>query len=858
MGGLSPPVPGNPARLSADSVSAKTVVARKKKSLYGRPSPAAPSWFPETRHSGAISQEASYMERTLQDLAYAARSLLRKPGFAAIAVLTLTLGIGASTAIFTVVNALLLQPLSYPQPRRLVTLRSNQSLPDLDDIKQQSRAFEYFGGVTLQALDFTGEAEPLQVQAGLVNSDLFGALGVPTAIGRTIGDEEDRYGGPAVVVLGHDFWQAHFAGDPGVIGKTVPLSGNTYTIIGVMPPGFRMPEYAADVWAPLRVVNPLAAKFRGVHFLRTYFRLSPGASMQQAQAEIESIDNWLAEQYPDENKGRRSLLVPLLDRVVGNVRPALLVLLGSVLLVLLIACANFANLLIGRAASRRQEVVIRSALGASRWRLVRQMVTESLLLSVAGGAGGLVLARLGIYLLLWLKPKDLPRLSDVRIDELVLAFTLGAAVLIGVVLGIIPPMAASRSNAGDALKDAGRGATEGAAGRTTRSLLVVSEVALALVLLIGAGLLTKGFWVLHSVSPGFDPEGVLTMRVELPESRYREIPKQIQFRQALLDGLNSVPAVQAAMVSELPLSGDYLTHNFVIEGRPPLAPGEAPEVNVRSVGGDYFRTMRIPVLAGRDFTIHDTIDTPIVGIVNESFVREYFPNESPVGARIMWARQNPPRWMTIVGVAGDVRHFGLGKPEEPAFYYSYAQLDQPWKRWMYLVVRGKLEAGSLAQPVKQAVWSLDSRLPVTRVEPMTSVISASMAAQQFNMLLMIIFAGAAVILSAVGIFGVISYSVTRRSHEIGIRMALGARRWQVFRLVIGQGMILACSGAAIGLAAALALTRLLSGLLFGVTASDPLVFGTTAAVLLLVGFLSCYIPARRATRVDPMITLRYE
>src|SRR5262249_24090868 len=352
------------------------------------------------------------MERAWQDLSYAARVLLKKPGFTTVAIVTLALGIGASTAIFSVVNAVLLGPLPYPQPSRLVTLRSNQSLPDLDDIKQQSRAFEQFGGITLQALDFTGEAEPLQVQAGLVNSDLFGAFGVSAAMGRTISDQEDQYGGAAVAVLSHTFWQNHLGGDPGVIGKSIPLSGNSYTIIGVMPAGFRMPEAAVDLWAPLRVVNPLAAGFRGVHFLRTYFRLTPGTTIAQAQAETESIDNWLAQQYPDENKGRRTLLIPLLDRVVGSVRPALLILFGSVLLVLLIACPNFASLLLGPAASRRHEVVIRSALGASTWRLARQLLSESVLLSIAAGAGGLLLARLGLNLLLWLKPRDLPRLAD--------------------------------------------------------------------------------------------------------------------------------------------------------------------------------------------------------------------------------------------------------------------------------------------------------------------------------------------------------------------------------------------------------------------------------------------------------------
>ncbi|HVG21442.1 MAG TPA: ABC transporter permease [Blastocatellia bacterium] len=797
------------------------------------------------------------MDTLLQDLRYGIRLLVKRPGFTVVAIITLALGIGANTAIFSVVNAVLLRPLPYPEPERLVTLRSNQSLPDLDDIKAQSQSFESLGGAVMQAQDFTGEAEPLQVQAALVNADLFKALGARAAIGRTISEEEDRFGGEPVVVLSHGFWQRHFGGAPDVIGKTVPLSGNSYTVIGVMPADFTMPRENPDLWAAVRVANPVAARFRGVHFLRTYFRLKPGVSIAQAHSEMENTDRWLEQQYPEENKNRRTELIPLHERVVGSTRPALLILFGAVGLVLLIACANFANLLLARAAARQQEIVIRAALGAARRRLVRQMVTESVLLSALGGAFGLVLATWGIDLLVALKPANLPRLSAIGIDLWVLAFTFGVSILTGILFGLAPALSASHLDVNEVLKEGGRGGTGGGASHLLRRLLVISEIALALVLLIGAGLLIKGLWLLRSVDPGFRAENILTMRVELPESRYKEIPKQTAFRQGLIDGLSSLPGVEASMISELPLSGDQLTHNFIIEGRPPLVVGEEPELMTRTVGGDYFRVMSIPLLQGRDFTAQDRGDTPAVGLVNESFAREYFPGENPIGARISWAR-GPRQWMTIIGVVGDVKHSGLNQPEEPAFYSSYAQLNQPWKRWMYLAVRSSMDTSTLTNEVKKQIWAIDKLIPVTRVQTMTQVMAASIAGQQFNMTLMGIFAGVALALAAVGIYGVTSYSVTQRTREIGIRMALGAQGRDVLKLILRQGAALAGTGVAIGLAAAVALTRLMSSLLYGVSATDPLTFAVISLLLTGVALGACFVPARRATKVDPGVALRHE
>jgi putative ABC transport system permease protein len=527
-------------------------------------------------------------------------------------------------------------------------------------------------------------------------------------------------------------------------------------------------------------------------------------------------------------------------------------------LVLLIACANFANLLLARAAEREREFVIRTALGAGRWRLIRQLLTESVLVSLAGGAIAVLLAIWGTSLLVTLQPENLPRLHEIGVDARVLLFTFGVSMLTGIIFGLLPAWTASRRHIAESLKEGGRSATAGGARQRLRSMFVVAELAIALVLLIGAGLLIKTFWNLRSVEPGFNPDHLLTMRVELPEARYKEVAEQTRFRTQTLAAINSLPGVQAAMISELPLSGDALDHDFLIDGRPPIAPGDEPSLQTRSVMGDYFRVMKIPLRAGRDFNAQDFAGkAPLVGIANDATVRQYFPNEDPLGKRVRWARDPEVHWITIVGVVGDVKHFGLDLPDEPTLYSPYTQIS-PWKRWMTFVARSQSEPATLAQLVKRQIWKVDSQLPVSKVKTMSEVSAASFDARRFNMLLLAIFAGLALVLAAVGIYGVMSYAVTQRTQEIGIRMALGARATDVLTLIIRNGMALTMIGVVIGLAGAFALTRLLSTLLFGVKPTDTPTFLAVSAVLVLVALLACYVPARRATKVDPLVALRYE
>src|SRR6185295_19203991 len=798
------------------------------------------------------------MESIIKDIRYGLRSLLKRPAFTAIAVVTIALGIGVNTAIFSVINAVLLRPLPYDDPARLISFRSNQSAPDLADVEAQSKTFSRLGGMVLQPLAYTGGSEPVQFQVGQVTGGFFETLGVRPERGRFITSDDDKNGAPYVVVLSHELWVKQFSRDEQILGKTIPLSGDVYTIIGVMPASFVTPRDSTEAWTPVHVSNPVAANFRGVHFLKTYGRLAPGVSIEQARAEMRVIDQNLAAQYPAENKNRNTVLFALHERIVGETRRSLFILFAAVGFVLLIACANFANLLLARAAERQREFVIRGALGAGRWRLMRQLLIESLLLSLAGGVAAVVLAFWGTSLLVSFKPENLPRLTEIGVDGRVLGFTLGISILTGLIFGLVPAWAASRGRVGDALKEGGRSATAGSARQRLRSIFVVAELAVALVLLVGAGLLIKTFWKLRSVEPGFNPDHLITMRVELPETRYKEVAPQTRFRKQVLAGMNSLPGVQAAMVSELPLSGDSLDHDFLIDGRPPIAAGDEPSLDTRSVLGDYFKVMQIPMRRGRDFGPADFDDkAPRVGIANDELVRQYFQNEDPLGKRIRWARSPEVEWITIVGVTGDVKHFGLDLPEESALYTPYTQIN-PWKRWMSIAARTQGDPGAAAQTLKQEIWKIDSQLPVTKVRAMSEVAATSFAARRFNMTLLSLFAGLALVLAAIGIYGVMSNAVTQRTHEIGVRVALGARAIDVLKLVIRNGMTLVLIGVVIGLAGAFALTRLMTALLFGVTPMDGLTIGIVSAVLIGAAFLACYIPARRATKVDPLVALRYE
>ena len=798
------------------------------------------------------------MDNLIKDLRYGIRNLMARPAFAAVAIVTLALGIGANTAIFSVINAVLLRPLSYDQPQQLLTFRSNQSCPDLADVIAASHTFTRIGGEVLAPLAYTAGAEPIQIQIGQVTGGYFETLGVKPERGRYITVDDDKDGGPFVVVLSHSLWQRQFGGDQNIVGKSIPLSGSDYTVIGIMPSGFKSPRDNVEAWTPVHVSNPLAADARGVHFLKTYGRLAPGVTLAQANAEMRLVDEQLAKQYPADNKNRNTTLIPLQERIVGQSRNALFILFAAVGLVLLIACANFANLLLARGAERGREIIIRTALGAGRWRIVRQLLTESILIAIVGGAAGALLAWWGVKLLIALKPQNLPRLDEINVNLQVFSFTLGVSLLTGMIFGLLPALTASRASSGAGLREGARGASASRTQQRLRHGFVIVELALALILLVGAGLLVKTFWQLRNVSPGFAPEHLLTMRVELAENRYKEVESQTRFRTQALANINSLPGTQAAMISELPLSGESLNHEFLIEGRPPIAPGDEPSLESRSVMGDYFHLMKIPLKRGRDFQRQD-FDTsaPLVGIVNDEMVRQYFPNENPIGQRVGWARNRVVQWIEIVGVVGDVKHFGLDLPEQPALYSPYTQTN-PWKRWMTFAIRTQSDPAAMAQAVKEQVWKVDAQLPITKVQTMDQVSAASFDERRFNMLLLTLFAALALLLAAVGVYGVMSYAVTQRTHEIGIRMALGAQVGTVMRLMMKTGLVITILGVSIGLAGAFVLTRLMRTLLFAVEPTDAVTFIGVSLCLLLCALAACYIPSRRATKVDPLTALRYE
>jgi len=813
----------------------------------------------QTKEECRDARRVSWIHDLVQDLRYGMRLLRKSPGFTAVAVLTLALGIGANAAIFSVIDGVLLAPLPYKNPQQLVAMQQNDAPMNLIDVERQAQAFSQGGAINVDHMDYTGGAEPVQVRAGYVNAGFLETLGVAPMLGRIISAEEDVKGARRVVDVSYSFWQNFLAGDANVLGKTVRLGGYDYTVIGVMPADFALPREHADIFVSIQVAYPGAASSRDVHFMHSYWRLKPGATLAQAQAEMLTIDRRLSEEYPDTERDRRKTLMPLQEMVTGDVRPALWILFGAVGFVLLIACANFAGLLVARAMSRRQELVIRTALGAGKGRLIRQALTESVVLSMAGGFAGLLVGRWSTAVLLSLKPAALERFTNISIDARVLAFVLGVSLLTGIVFGIAPAWSLARADFAESIKDGGRTATASRSGHLLRSILVTAEFALALVLLVGAGLLLKAFSRLRSVNPGFNPHNITTMYMQLPLTRYNEIPRQTQFRRQLLAGLNSLPGVEAAMITDIPLGGNDVGHAVVIDGRPPLPIGSEPDVQTVSVMGDYFRVMQIPVRAGRTFTEMDREGQPLVAVVNEQFVKQFFPHENPLGARIDWARSNPPRkWMTIVGVVSDVRHLGLSQPQDPAVYTPFSQSDEKWRHFMSVAIRSSRPAGDLAAEVKRQTWNIDRQIPVSLVQSMDELLGASLAEQRFNMSLLGLFATLALVLAAVGIYGLMSYAVGQRTHEIGIRVAIGAQRRDVLGLVVAEGAKLALLGIIAGIAFALVLTRFMTSLLFEVAPTDPTTFFGVALLLALTGLLACYIPARRATKVDPMVALRYE
>jgi predicted permease len=803
------------------------------------------------------------MQTLWQDLRYGARMLLKNPGFTLIAVITLALGIGANAAIFNVVNAVLLRPLPFKEPERLIMIRETKlpQFPEFSvspgnflDWKSQNTVFERLVAFNGSSFNLIGTGDPEQLRGQRVTEGFLAMLGAQPELGRDFLPEEDQPGRNNVVILSHGLWQRRFGGDPKIINQPITLSGRSYTVIGVMPATFNFGGRETELWTPMGFTSD-DAQNHGGHYLSAIGQLKPGATLEQARSEMSAIAGRLAQQYPGPNAGWNVKLMPLLEFIVRSIEPALLVLLGAVAFVLLIACANVANLLLARAAGREKEIAIRTALGARRWRIVRQLLTESALLAMAGGVAGLLLAKWGTDLLLKLAPQDLPRMNDVSLDGRVLAFTAAVTLLTGMIFGLVPALQVSKPNLTETMKDAGgRGSTEGGRRQFIRGSLVVLEVASALLLLVGAGLLIKSFWRLQQVNPGFNPNNALTMSVALPSRKYPEENQQSAFFQQLLEKVRTLPGVQAAGASNvIPLGGDFVL-GFVIEGRPPLPPGAGQSTNYYAVSADYFKAMGIPLLRGRVFTEQDTRNTTRVAVISESMAKRMFPNEDPIGKRIH-VTNGPTVFREIVGIVGDVKQYGLDQDTTLQTYEPYTQ--QPFS-FMTLIVRTAGDPTNLTSAIRNQVLSVDKEQPISGVRTLEQRVSISIAQQRFSTLLLGVFAAVALALAAVGIYGVLSYAASQRTHEIGIRMALGARNGDVLKMVIGQGMRLALAGVTLGVGAALALTQLMKRLLFGVTAVDPITYAAIALLLTLVALFACWIPARRAAKVDPMIALRFE
>ena len=805
------------------------------------------------------------------DLKYAFRMLLKAPGFTIIAVLTLALGIGANSAIFSVVDTVLLRPLPFPNPDQLVMIWGNakdepnakytDSFPDFFDYRDQSQSFSAMAAYTGAGTVLTGAGDAQELGGVAVSGDIFSVLGVHPMLGRGFTAEEMKAGG--VVLFSHGLWKRAFSSDPKIVGQQVNLGGKSYTLLGIMPPGWQFPlqgEYRehSDYIMPLEPLVATEVPRRGSHFLRLVGRLKPNVSATQAEAELKPIAARMAEQFPDTNTGRGARVIPLLEDVVGDVRPALLILLGAVALVLLIACANVANLLLARAAARSREIGIRTALGASRTLIVRQLLAESFVLALLGGVGGLLLAWWGVDVLGAVGPRDVPRIGDIHVNATVCFFTFGLAIVSTLAFGLVPALQVSRPNVSDALQQGSKGSTGGVHGTRVRALLVVSQVSLSLLLLAGAGLLIKSFFNLRATSPGFDPSRLLVIEQVVPRVKYSEEDQQRRFYDQLFPKLAEIPGVEAVGgANPLPFSGNDSGSSFYIAGQPPIAPGNRPDASHLSVTPGYFKAMRIPLRNGRDFDQRDTDKSPFVVMVNETFARRFLPNVNPIGQVVVLDRGDQGELpMEVVGVVGDTKHEELGEIPRPEFYQPFQQYPNR-RLWITLRLTSANLAG-VDTAVRRVVQGIDPDVFVPQLTPMTSLLAQRLAQPRFNMMLLGIFATVAMLLAAIGIYGVIAYSVTQRTREIGIRMALGAQRTQMLGMVLRQSLTVVTIGLVIGLLAAFAATRLLASLLYGVGANDILTYATVVLLLSAAALLASYIPARRAMRVDPMVALRYE
>lgn len=805
-----------------------------------------------------------------KDIRYGVRNLFKHPGFTAIVIVTLAVGIGASSAIFSVVNTVLLRPLPYAQAERLVVVqelskegkRVQVTPANFLDWRAQNTVFEQLAAILTRPANLALADQAERIDLAMTSANFFSVFGAEAAHGRFFIPADEQAGHAPVVVVSHGLWQRRFAGDASLVGKPITLDGNSYTVIGIAPAGFQYPD-KTDVWVPPYRLAPALnermdpTQVRGFGMLSTVALLRPTVSVSQAASEMETITTRLRQQYPESNNRRFNRVVSLHNHLVGETGPMLLLLFGAVSFVLLIACANVANLLLASAATRQKEMAIRTALGASRLRLIRQLLTESLMLAFVGGAIGLLLALWGVVLMTKLLPQNFPRLGEINLDWRVLIFTLLASALTGILFGLTPALQSSRTDVQESLKESGRGSA-GRRQHRLRNLLIVSEVALSVVLLVGAGLLFRSFLQLQSVNTGFASDQVLTLRLSPAGSNYRRDADYISFYGQVMQRISAIPGVvSVGTINTLPLDKGPFA-GYRIEGRPPLTVDKWPGANYRTVSTDYFRAMNIPMAQGRTFNERDTETAPLVMIINQALAKRDFPGEKPIGKRINLGNSDPqgqPVWWEIVGVVADIRSIELREEAEPDFYLS--GLQDTFAN-MFMVVRTSVEPLAVATSVRRAAAEVDKSAAVSDVRTMERIVDEAVTQPRFNLVLLGLFSGIALLLSAAGIYGVTAYTVTQRTHEFGIRMALGAQVGDVLRMILRQGMLLISVGVAIGLLASFALTRLLKTLLFGVSATDPITFAAISLLLTLVALLACYIPARRATKVDPLVALRYE